>query len=221
MPQSPFLWGSILGVLALTGCATNEARLYHPRQTATILEVIEWDTCLGAPGAQTRPQRAARSAKHQASSHVTFGEMPVSSGTPEQDGAALGGIVQGASLGALAGSGPDDIVVGAVAGAIGGILLATQDVEECYRHNRLSLRVDSTGEILTAVVQKQRNPSIDQGKYSPQYAFVAGAQGSEGFRVGESVNVIRVTLPTVDKHVAVVPLTDADCSRYPLCSQPL
>ncbi|BCU08461.1 hypothetical protein [Allochromatium tepidum] len=221
MLQSPFFWISILGVLALTGCAANDVRALRPVQTATILDIFEWDTCLNAPGAQTRAQRAARIAKHQASANTEFGGMPVASGSNEQDGAALGGLVQGAGLGALAGSGPEEIVVGAVAGAVGGILLATQDVEECYRYNNIRLRIDATGEILDTRVTKYRDPDVVSGKRRLDLAFTAGRQGSENFRVGDSVKVVRVVLPTSDKRVATVPISDADCSLYPLCAQSL
>lgn len=220
MPQLLFL-SAILGVLALMGCAANEVRAQRPAQTATILEIFEWDTCLDAPGAQTRAQRAARMAKHQASGNTEFGEMPVAAGSPEQDRAALGGLVEGAGLGVLMGSGPDDIVVGAVAGAVGGILLATQDVEECYRYNNIRLRVDATGEILDTRVTKYRDPEVVSGKRRLDYAFTAGRQGSENFRVGDSIKVVRIVLPTSDKRVAAVPITEAECSLYPLCAQSL
>lgn len=164
----------IASTLGLSGCATSVYREAAPPQTVTVVAVEEWDSCLQAPGAQTRPQRQAQAQAREQAAKAAMSEehigvsMATATGRPEAAAAVGVGAVQGVGVGITAGlmagvkaGDPTDMVVGAVGGAIAGALLAHQDPEECYLSNRITVK-DSSGKQTESFAQKKRDPKFDQ-----------------------------------------------------------
>lgn len=219
---------TLVGTLGLGGCATSAYREAAPPQTATVVAVEEWDSCLQAPGAQTRPQRQAEAKAREQASKAAMSEEHIgvstatAIGRPEAAAAVGVGAVQGVGVGITAGlmagvkaGDPTDMVVGAVGGGIAGALLAHQDPEECYSLNRVTLK-DASGKPIETWVEKKRDPSLNARpiKHNVLNSFPGGNQGSENMKPGDTVFLVHIIVPTSEQTLVKTPLTPEDFELY-------
>lgn len=222
---------ALSGAIYLPGCAvTPPYREVATPTMATVVEIEEWDTCLNAPGAQTRPQRLAQTqARQQAAKAAMRDEematsMATATGTPEAAATvgvgAVEGIGVGITAGALAGvkgGDPVDMLAGAALGAIAGAIAANQNPEECYLKNRLTLR-DDAGQSVHSWIRKTRDTKVMDTRPVQRemvYWLIFGVQGSEQIKPGDRMYVVptRGKNPEI-REIQYIALTPTDFEAY-------